>query len=101
MQFSPLAMMRAVVVLPTPRTPGHHEGMGDAVRLERVAQGAHHRLLPDQVGKGLRPVFPGKNLIGLGLGHAFLERVRRSVDGGAGRDNGGRGRGGDFVARWV
>ena len=66
---------------------GHHEGMRDPVRLERIAQGAHHRLLPDQVGKGLRPVFPGQNLIGGGVGHRGLGSDRTSLDGGARGDN--------------
>ena len=74
MQFSPLAMIRAVVVLPTPRTPGHHEGMRDPVRRKGVFQRAHHRLLPDQIGKGLRAVLARQHLIGfLGrVGHGFL-----------------------------
>ena len=33
---------------------GQHEGMRDPVRLEGVAERAHHRLLADQVGEGLR-----------------------------------------------
>jgi hypothetical protein len=46
-------MIRAVVVLPVPRMPVMHEGLRDAVGLERVLQRAHHRVLPDQIGKGL------------------------------------------------
>ena len=37
--------------------------MGNAARRNRIAEGAHDRLLPDQLGKGLRPVFAGKNAI--------------------------------------
>jgi 2-hydroxy-6-oxonona-2,4-dienedioate hydrolase len=41
--------------------------MGDPVGREGVAQRAHHRLLPDQVGKGLRAVLAGQHLIGGGF----------------------------------
>ncbi len=44
---------------------GHDEGMRDPVRCECVLQGAHHRLLPDQIGKGFGPVFAGKNAVAL------------------------------------
>ena len=70
MQLSARAMMRAVVVLPTPRTPGEHEGMGDAAGGEGVGQGAHQRLLPDQAGEIGRAVFARQDAIG------FLGRAR-------------------------
>ena len=53
-------------------TAGEDEGLGDPVRLEGVFQGAHHRLLPDEVGKGFGPVFSRENLVGFVacIGHA-------------------------------
>ncbi len=42
---------------------GHDKGLGDAVGLECVSEGTHHRVLSDEVGKGFRPVFAGENLI--------------------------------------
>ena len=44
--------------------PGQDEGMGDAAGGDRVRQGADHRLLADQLGEGLRPVFAGEHAIG-------------------------------------
>ena len=44
--------------------PGQNEGMGDPARRDRVRQGADHRLLPDQLGEGRRPVFARENAIG-------------------------------------
>ncbi len=35
---------------------GQHVALGDPARRERIAQRPHHRLLPDQIVKGLRPV---------------------------------------------
>ena len=49
----------------------HHKGLRDAIRLERVLQGTHHRILSDKVGKGLGAVFAGQNLI--------LGRVRHAL----------------------
>ena len=37
--------------------------MRDATGRERVRQGAHHRLLADQLGEGRRPVFAGEDPI--------------------------------------
>jgi hypothetical protein len=64
--------------------------VGDAVALDRVAERADHRLLPDQLGKGLRPVFAGEHAIGLtdgaaaarrfGQVHAEHHRIRISHD---------------------
>ncbi len=69
MQFRPLAMIRAVVVLPIAAHAGHDEGLRDPVGLEGVVQRAHHRVLADQVGEGLGPVFARENLVG---GFAFV-----------------------------
>ena len=38
--------------LADPAHAGKHEGMGDAPGAEGVGQGAHHRLLPDQLLEG-------------------------------------------------
>src|SRR5207302_748829 len=37
------------------------ESLRDAALGDRVRQGADHRLLPDHLGKGLRPVFAGED----------------------------------------
>src|ERR1043166_4936877 len=48
--------------------------MGDAAGGDRVRQGADHRLLPDHLGEGLRPVLPGEDAIGgRWIGHRALE----------------------------
>ena len=39
------------------------ESLRDAALGDRVRQGADHRLLPDHLGKGLRPVFAGEDAI--------------------------------------
>jgi len=36
---------------------GQHVSLRDPPLVERVLQGSHHRVLPDQVGERLRPVF--------------------------------------------
>ena len=69
--------MRAVVVLPTPRTPGEHPGLRDAAGLEGVRQGADHRLLADQVLEGARAVFAGQNPVGRAGSRARLKRKAR------------------------
>ena len=53
---------------------GQHEGVGDAVRLEGVAQRAHHRLLADQVGEGLGPVLAGEHAVG-GFGGGLGQEI--------------------------
>ena len=37
--------------------------MGQTVALDRVAQRLHHCILPDQFGKGLRPVFARQDAV--------------------------------------
>ncbi len=37
--------------------------MGDAAALDRVAQRLDHRVLADQLGEGLRPVFAGEHAV--------------------------------------
>ena len=79
---------------------GQHEGMGDAVGREGVAQGAHHRLLPDQVGEGLRPVFPGEDLIG-GACRTWAPRAGSAESRrGAGQGQRGPGRARRFRKLW-
>ena len=92
MQLSARAMMRAVVVLPTPRTPGQHEGVRDPVQRERTAQDANHRVLPDQIIERRRPVFARENPVGHGTcisrsRHARIDRGR--FGGGASPNNPG------------
>ena len=49
---------------PHPAHTRQHEGVGDAVEFEGIAQGADHRLLADQVREEFRAVFPRQHLIG-------------------------------------
>ena len=56
--------MRAVVVLPTPRTPVSIQACGMRPALEGVRDRAHHRVLADQIGEGRRPVFARQHAIG-------------------------------------
>ncbi len=52
--------------------PAHtcqHVGLGNAASLERIGQGADHRLLADQVIKILRAVFARQNPVCIVLGH--------------------------------
>ena len=52
---------------------GQDEGLRDAPGRDRVRQGTDHRLLPDHLGKSLRPVFAGENAIGgRRFGHAAV-----------------------------
>ena len=44
--------------------PRHDKGLRDPVRSKGIAQGAHHGVLTDEVGKGLGSVFPGQYLVG-------------------------------------
>ena len=37
--------------------------MGDPPALDRVGERLHHRVLADQLGEGLRPVFAGEHAI--------------------------------------
>ena len=76
-----------------PAHPGHDESMRDPVRRKGVLQRPHHRLLPDQVGKGGGPVLAGKNLIGGLVGHEFSpDEVSLNGGGGAGKRGGPDGR---------
>ena len=53
----------------------HHKGMGNAIGGEGVFQRAHHRLLPDQIGKSGGAVFARQHLIGFlaRFGHIALQ----------------------------
>ncbi len=56
--------------LADPAHPGQDEGVRDPPGRNRVRQGAHHRLLADDLGEGLRPVLAGEDAIGgRGIGH--------------------------------
>ena len=57
--------------LADPAHPGQQEGMGDAAALDGVAQRLHHRILADQLGKGLRPIFAGQHAVMQPLRPAF------------------------------
>jgi hypothetical protein len=63
MQLSALAISRAVEVLPTPRTPVSRKACARPIALDRVAQRGDHRILADQLGKGLRAIFAGEHAI--------------------------------------
>ena len=73
--------------LADPPDAGQHEGMGDPAGRERVAQGAHHRFLPDQVLKGARPVLARQHRIG---GRDFGSRWSGGLDRGGDRHGFGR-----------
>ena len=64
MQLSALATSRAVEVLPTPRTPVSRKAWAMRPRSIALAERLHHRVLADQLGEGLRPVFAGEHAIG-------------------------------------
>ena len=63
-QFSPRARIRAVVVLPTPRGPGKHERLRDALGGDGVAQRLRDAALPDDVIEPLRPPLSREDLVG-------------------------------------
>ena len=50
--------------LADPPHPGQHEGVGDPAGGEGIGQGPDHRLLPDQILEGARPIFARQHLIG-------------------------------------
>ena len=62
---------------PHPAHAGQNPGLRNSVGSKRVRERLHHRILPDQIVKGLRPVFAGKNTIGGGADHRLCRR--RSV----------------------
>jgi hypothetical protein len=51
--------------LADPAHARHQEGMRQPVTRDGIGKGAHHRFLPDQLGKGLRPVFAREHAVGL------------------------------------
>jgi hypothetical protein len=63
-QFSDLAKMRAIVVLPTPRVPVNRKAWWMRPLVERMRQRAHHMLLADQFSETLRAPFAREDLIG-------------------------------------
>ena len=48
-----------------PAYPGHQEGVRQPVTRDGIGEGAHHRLLPDQLGEGLRPILARQHAVGL------------------------------------
>jgi protein tyrosine phosphatase (PTP) superfamily phosphohydrolase (DUF442 family) len=59
----------------------HDEGLRDPVGGKGILERADHRILPDQIGKCLRPILSGENLIwfGGGFGHSALRPVLQST----------------------
>ena len=49
--------------LADPAHPGHQKRMRQPVARDRVAQRAHHRILTDQFGKGLRAIFAREDAV--------------------------------------
>jgi hypothetical protein len=47
--------------------PGEQKGVSEAVALDRVAEGADHRVLPDQLREALGAIFAGEDPVGLRL----------------------------------
>ncbi len=63
--------------LADPAHAGHQEGMRQPLALDRVGERAHHRLLADQLGEGLRAVLAGEHAVGLrGFARRRLRRRR-------------------------
>jgi hypothetical protein len=76
--------------------PAHtreHESLGHAPALDRIGQGAHRRLLADQIGEAGRAVLARQHLIGLGLGIGGLGRGGLGLGGARRADLGFRGLG--------
>ena len=74
--------------LADPAHAGEHEGLRDPPGGNRVRQGADHRLLPDDLGKALRPVLAGEDAVGdPGVAHCLTA----GCDAGLGGDVVGRG----------
>ena len=57
-----------------PTNTCHHKRLRNPVRLERVFQRAHHRVLAHEIDEGLGAVFAGEDLIGGGVGHVHFQR---------------------------
>ena len=64
MQFRHFARMRDSVVLPTPARAGEQPGVMQSLVVERVPQGAHDVLLPDERLEITRPPLASEDLIG-------------------------------------
>ena len=60
-QFSALAMMRALVVLPTPRTPVKRNAWATRLAVDGVAERARHVLLAHQIAERLRAPLAGQD----------------------------------------
>ena len=70
---------------------GEHVGLRDAAGAEGIGQRPHHRLLADQVGEALRPVFAREHAIGAAAGcerllYAAVHRLYDNRDAAAGRN---------------
>ena len=63
-QFSDLAKMRAIVVLPTPRVPVNRKAWCTPPGIQRIGERPHHMFLTDQFGETLGPPLAGKDEIG-------------------------------------
>lgn len=56
-----------------PANTRHHKRLRDPIGLKRVFERAHHRVLADEINKGLGAVFAGEDLIGGGVGHVRFQ----------------------------
>ncbi len=68
--------------LADPAHAGKHEGLRDPPGGNRVRQGADNRLLPDDLGKALRPVLAGEDAVGdPGVAHCLTAGCDAGVGG--------------------
>ncbi len=61
--------------------PGEDVTVRDAVLLKRVQQGTRHVVLAGHVGKALRTIFPGQNLITHAIDAPWVVRSGNSLKG--------------------
>ena len=76
MQLRQRARMRATVVFPGSALAGKDITMSDALLRNGVLERGADMLLADQLRKGLRPVFPGDNLVHEGRWPGVYARPR-------------------------
>ena len=80
-QFSPLATILAVVVLPVPRMPVRIKAWAIRSASNAFFQRTHHCILTDQIGEGRGAVFARQYLIGLGRFAHVFPRIRATLAG--------------------
>ncbi len=66
--------------LADPAHAGHQEGMGQPLARDRIGQRPDHRILADQLGKGLRSVFARQHAVGLRGSGSMHRRWRLALE---------------------